>query len=224
MPVTLLHAINLTRRVTDPDRVLLDGVSLTINSGDRIGLIGPSGSGKSTLLRAVAMLDPLDAGQILFRGQLVSPQGVPKYRRQVVYLHQRPALARGTVQEALRMPFELAISDRSYCDADTQLAVAILGRDSEFLSQSTESLSGGEQQLVALARAILLDPAIVLFDEPTASLDSDARKQFESIVDRWFAQSATKAILWTSHDHAQIARMTSQQWKIEAGALEVSAR
>ena len=103
----LLEAIGVGRCTVGGDRWLLRDVNATLNAGDRVAVIGPSGSGKSLLLRALALLDPHDCGEIRWRGQLVSGSQVPVYRRHVMYMHQRPPLLEGTVDENLQYPFRL---------------------------------------------------------------------------------------------------------------------
>ena len=120
----------------------------------------------------MAMLDPLDAGSIRWQGRAVAGEAVPGYRKQVIYLHQRPALLDGSVEDNLRHPFTLkAHRDRRFDRSGSIDLLARLGRDRSFLDKASRDLSGGEAQIVGLVRALQLDPAVLLLDEPTASLD-----------------------------------------------------
>ena len=104
---TAIEIRGLGRRDPKGDGWLIRSVSLTVNFGERLGVLGPSGAGKTVLLRGMAMLDPLDEGAIRWQGQIVRGDAVPGYRKQVIYLHQRPALTDGTVEDNLRLPFTL---------------------------------------------------------------------------------------------------------------------
>ena len=96
---------------------------------------GPSGAGKTVLLRALALLDPLDSGTILWQGRAECGEGVPRYRKRVIYLHQRPALFEGTVEDNLRLPFGLRVIEIGIRPEAALELLAVLGRDDEFLSK-----------------------------------------------------------------------------------------
>ena len=161
-------------------------MTFSVNFGDRLGVLGPSGAGKTVLLRALALLDPLDTGTVLFQRQVVGGDEVPRYRSQVIYLHQKPALQEGTVEDNLRLPFALKTHrERRFDRGLTAELLASLGRDTAFLDKSSRDLSGGEAQIVALVRAIELEPTMLLLDEPTASLDPATAQAVEAMLDRW---------------------------------------
>src|SRR6266478_4288314 len=101
----LLEAQRIGRFARESRNWLLRDVSLAVRGGDRLAIIGPTGSGKTLLLRSLALLDPTDEGQVLRLNGPISPDSVPDFRRQVIYLHQRPALIEGTVEDNLRLPF-----------------------------------------------------------------------------------------------------------------------
>src|SRR5579871_4844499 len=105
----LLEAKQIGRRHPNAKAWLLDYVSLAIDNGSRIAMTGPSGGGKTLLLRAIARLDPLDRGEVRFRGKAVQHDAVPHFRAEVVYLHQRAALIEATVEAALEKPFALKV-------------------------------------------------------------------------------------------------------------------
>src|SRR3984957_13930076 len=90
-----LRVIKIGRRDPKNGNWLIRDVTLSVNAGDRLGVLGPSGAGKTVLLRAMALLDPLDAGTIFYQGEVVVGDEVPRYRSQVIYLHQKPALHEG---------------------------------------------------------------------------------------------------------------------------------
>jgi putative ABC transport system ATP-binding protein len=220
----LLEARNVTRLRPSGTGRLLDGVSLSIAASERVAMIGPSGAGKTLLLRALSLLDPLDGGAVSWNSRAVRREAVPQFRRQVLYLHQRPALLEDTVEAALRRPFALKVRrDQHY---DRQAAVALfdqLGRESSFLDKNTGDLSGGEIQITALVRALLLDPTILLMDEPTAALDAQATTAVEALIGRWIAERPTRAFLWVSHNADQARRVAGRIVTMEAGRLAEAA-
>jgi putative ABC transport system ATP-binding protein len=174
------------------------------------------------LLRALALLVPLDEGSVRWDGREVRGEVVPDYRKRVIYLHQRPALLEGTVEDNLRHPFTLrAHRVRAF---DPRLAddlLARLGREPGFLAKGSRDLSGGESQLVGLVRALQLDPAVLLLDEPTASMDPATSLAVEGLLDEWLAaQPVRRALVWVSHDADQARRMTDRRVYLRAGRLE----
>jgi len=220
-PSPLLEARSLGRRRPSGDGWLLRVEHLRLHAGQRVSLSGPSGSGKTLLLRALAMLDPVDEGELLWRGGRVAGGDVPGFRAEAVYLHQRPALIGETVADALRRPFRLGMHrHRSF---DRQRIVAWferLGRAESMLDQPTGELSGGERQIVALLRAVQLDPVVLLLDEPTAALDPGAVDAVERLVGTWFDESPEeRTFVWVSHDASQAGRMTDEQVRVERGEV-----
>lgn len=218
---TLLEARNLTRRHPDGRRRLLADVSLEVDAAMRLSVAGPSGSGKTLLLRALAVLDPLDEGEVLWKGEPVRREAVPRFRKAVVYLHQRPALGEETVEAALRRPLALAVHRGLRFDAAR--LVKLLGqlhRDESFLEKRTADLSGGEIQIVSLLRALQLDPTVLLLDEPTAALDRQTAAAAEQLLEDWVGDSsAGRALLWVTHDPQQARRVAQEVLLIRNGKI-----
>ena len=213
----ILQAENLGRRAAD-DHWLIRNVSLSVCPGQRWGITGPTGCGKTVLLRALAMLDQFDEGKLVWKGGAISNEQVPSFRRNVVYLHQRPALIAGSVEDNLRLPFQLAQADGVSFDRDAVVqSLQQLGRDAAFLDKSSDDLSGGESQIVTLLRAMQVEPAILLLDEPTVALDSDATQAVELLVSRWLNESpTTRATLWVTHDADQLKRVADELLEMES--------
>jgi putative ABC transport system ATP-binding protein len=219
---TAVELINISRRDAKSGAWLIRDVSFAIHFGDRLGLLGPSGAGKTVLLRAIAMLDPCDAGKILWLGQDVLGHAVPSYRKQVIYLHQRPALLDGTVEDNLRHPFTLKLHRaREFDRGRAADMLGALGRDAAFYHKPCRDLSGGEAQIVALVRAVQLDPAVLLLDEPTASLDAATTNGAEGLLLAWLAaRPSERALVWVSHDRDQALRMTGRTISLRSGSVE----
>jgi len=215
----ILTASGIGRKAND--RWLLRDISLSVQGGDRIAIIGPTGSGKTLLLRSLAILDRVDAGDICWNGKPVRGNAVPVFRSQVSYLHQRSALVEGTVERNLRQPFALqAHQSRQFDRQRIVQFLSLLGRDESFLSMQQRDLSGGELQLTALLRAIQLDPAILLLDEPTAALDAGSKNMVEKLVTGWLDEKPTeRATVWVTHDPEQPQRVSTSVLHIRAGNL-----
>ncbi len=217
-----IEAAGLGRRDRKSGAWLIRDVGISLGFGERLGVLGPSGAGKTVLLRSIALLDPLDEGSVRWEGRVVRGEAVPEYRRRVIYLHQRPALLDGTVEENLRHPFTLrAHRGRAFDPDRAEALLARLGRRPGFLGKNSRDLSGGESQLVGLVRALQLDPAVLLLDEPTASLDPTTAAAVEALLDEWLAAAPDgRALVWVSHDADQARRMTDRRIDLRAGRLE----
>jgi putative ABC transport system ATP-binding protein len=186
-----------------------------LQPGERCAIAGAAGSGKTLLLRAIAALDPIQAGTLTFRGKTLSDWFIPCYRTQVLYLHQRPALLEGTVEKNLQTIYKLSMHRMlpPYPQQRQQILkyLSSLGRSEDFLARPTHALSGGEAQIAAFLRAFLCSPSVLLFDEPTASLDAHTEQQFEHLVELWQQEDPGRSYFWTSHDPAQLERMTQRR-------------
>jgi putative ABC transport system ATP-binding protein len=199
---------------------LLHRVQMEIFPGDRIAVVGPSGSGKTLLLRSLALLDPINEGEIRWKDARIQGHEVPSFRRHVSYLSQRPALYPGTVEDNFRLPFTLNVyRGRLFNRSRLVNWLAKLDRDASFLEQSHYDLSGGERQIVALLRSLQLDPLILLLDEPTASLDKNTTYALENILEEWINEVKARAVVWVSHDLDQIRRVTNKQFHMHAQRL-----
>jgi putative ABC transport system ATP-binding protein len=218
-----IEVIGIGRRDPKTAGWLIRDVSFAVNSGDRLGILGPSGAGKTVLLRVLAMLDPLDAGAIHWQGQPVRGDAVPAYRKQVIYLHQRPPLLEGSVEQNLRFPFTLKAHQARAFDRRRAIDLLMsLGRDAAFLDKTSGDLSGGEAQIVAFVRAVQLEPAVLLLDEPTASLDPATAQALETVLNGWLtARAGERALVWVSHDREQSLRMTGRRISVQAGRVDL---
>ena len=205
----VLQALHLAFHIEG--RTLWQNLDLSLHAGERLGITGPSGSGKTLLLRTLAGLEPLQTGELTFDGRPLAHWSMPAYRASVVYVPQRPTLREGTVDATLRAPFAFHLHrNQPFPEARAHTLLQTLGRDDSFLRQRAERLSGGEAQIVAMLRALLIAPEVLLLDEPTASLDAETVAVIEQLISHWIAERPQRACLWTSHDRAQLERVTDR--------------
>ncbi len=225
--VPFVFADGIARRDAVRGQTLLQPTTFALCAGDRVAVTGPSGSGKSVFLRALALLDPLDAGRIMWHGAPVGRTAIPRYRRNVAYIRQRPALLDGSVEDNLRYPFELrTYRDVRFDRARAASLAAQAGRGDDFLDKRTRAscpaAKGADHR--PLIRVLQLAPEVLLLDEPTASLDPESSHAIEGLVHAWFdAEPGRHASMWVSHDPAQAARMSQRRLTMRAGVLDESA-
>ncbi|MBX9741064.1 MAG: ATP-binding cassette domain-containing protein [Beijerinckiaceae bacterium] len=193
---------------------ILRSLDLTIAPGAPSAIIGPNGSGKTTLLRmAMGLLAPT-SGRVTWGGQTD-----PAPRRRAI-LFQRPVMLRRTAAGNIAYALRQAGCPSARVAGRVEELLAQAGL-SGLASRPARRLSGGEQQRLALARALARDPELLLLDEPTANLDPAATRAVEDIV-RIAAQSGVK-ILMASHDLGQVRRLAGDVRFMSAGAMHESA-
>ncbi|WP_185984079.1 phosphonate ABC transporter ATP-binding protein [Aureimonas mangrovi] len=201
----MLRIEGLEKRYRTGDRALKN-VSLTVGSGEVVGLIGPSGAGKSSLIRCVNRLVEPSAGQILLGDTPITGMGrgaLRRARRRIGMIFQEYALVeRLTVMENVLsgrlgyVPFWRSFL-RRYPQADIEMAFALLDRVglSDHVDKRADALSGGQRQRVGIARALAQGPELLLVDEPTASLDPKTSRQIMRLIREVCAERALPAII-----------------------------
>jgi putative ABC transport system ATP-binding protein len=202
-----LQSVSLSRN----GATVLDGVSAGLPSGASC-LAGPSGSGKSTLLRLLNRLADPAAGQVLYRGSDVSERDVLELRREVCLVPQLPALVEGTVADNVGLGCRLANRE----PPDTARLLGLAGLDGSFADRDSSRLSVGEQQRVMLARALALEPQVLLLDEPTSALDEDAKGAVERTLLE-LRQRLDLSLVLVTHDLDQARRMADWVVRLDHG-------
>ena len=184
------------------DVSVLKNINLKINSGDLVSLTGPSGSGKSTLLHLIALLDKPTSGEVFFRSKSFSKSTevekdlVRKKGISIIY-QQNNLLNDFTAQENVAIP--LVNNGYNWEEANKKAIKILFSVNlSKRLNHFPSELSGGEQQRVAVARALITDPDLILADEPTGSLDRKTANEIFSIFLK--LKSKNRAILYATHN------------------------
>jgi putative ABC transport system ATP-binding protein len=203
-----LEQVSLDR---DGERVL-NGVSASLPEGASC-LAGPSGSGKSTTLRLLNRLSDPGEGTVTYEGRDVREYEVLALRREVCLVPQLPALLAGTVADNVRYGPSLIGAE-----PDVARCLELAGLDAAFADRDGSKLSVGEQQRVMLARALALEPKVLLLDEPTSALDEDARDAIEQTLSDLRERLGISIVLVT-HDLEQARRLANWVVKIEAGRV-----
>lgn len=202
---------------------ILKGIDLEIEQGTAVGLIGPSGSGKSTLLMVMAGLERADKGSVRVAGTDLSPlseDGLARFRGQNVGIifqsfHLVPNM---TALENVAVPLELAGDRDAFAKAKRELEAVGLGHR---LSHYPAQMSGGEQQRVAVARALVVEPKILIADEPTGNLDESTGNQIVELM--FSAQKARNmTLVLVTHDPA-LARRCDRMVRVRSGEIEPQA-
>jgi tungstate transport system ATP-binding protein len=209
-PVSDLPLVLTNARIVAGTTPILDDITLTIADGSPTVLIGPNGSGKTTLLRAAMGLISLTGGRITWGGRAAAAPA----RRAIMF--QRPTMLRRSTTGNIR--YALAAADVPHAKRQQRASelLTLVGLDG-LGRRPARRLSGGEQQRLALARALARDPDVLFLDEPTASLDPYATKAIEDIV-RAVSARGVKVVLST-HDLGQAKRLAGDIVLLHRGRL-----
>ncbi len=207
----------VTRRFPGSSRPSLAALDLEVSAGETLCLVGPSGCGKSTTLRLIAGLELPDAGSIELGGRRLD--GVPPQQRDVAMVFQGFALyPHMTVLQILEFPLQLRGMARAERRRRAEEVAELLGLTA-LLQRRPPQLSGGEQQRVAMGRAIVRRPALFLFDEPLSNLDAALRAELRGELARLLAELGTTA-LYVTHDQTEAMTLGHRVAVLRAGELE----
>jgi tungstate transport system ATP-binding protein len=214
----LYHLEGLTQRYAG--RPVLEIDRLEVTAGEALCLVGPTGAGKSTLLRLLAGLERPAGGRLRFGGHPLDSRALPlQMQRRLTLVFQRPLLLAGTVRANVEYGLRLRGLGRQ--PARVRAALDCLGLG-PLASRQARALSGGETQLVALARALVLEPDVLLLDEPTAHLDPARVALVEGVVREAHRGGAT--VVWATHNLFQARRVAGRVALLLDGRLVEVAR
>ena len=199
---------------------VLDGVSLTVEKGEIIAIIGRSGSGKSTMLRCINGLEPIQGGTVAFDGTVVNDPATDlrKLRQHVGIVFQSfnlfPHL--NALENVCLAPLHVRRAPRDEALAQGRALLARVGLADRALARPA-TLSGGEQQRVAIARALAMDPDVLLLDEPTSALDPQMRGEVLAVL-RDLALGGNTMLVVT-HEMGFARAVASRIWVFDEGRL-----
>jgi putative ABC transport system ATP-binding protein len=209
----LLRTEHLGRRVGET--WIVNDISLAVNRGELLGVVGASGSGKSSFLRLLNRLDEPTSGTVFLASRDYRDIPPRTLRQRVGMVTQRPFLFPGNVASNLRF----GPAQRGEHLPDTEIA-SLLERVGlpEFASRNVANLSGGEQQRVSVARALANRPEVLLLDEPTSALDEQAKVGIEGLITNFISEGGF-AFVMVTHDRDQAQRLCHRVALIEHGRL-----
>lgn len=219
-----LRLERVSLRATVGSALLLQDISLEIQPGEKLGIVGASGAGKTSLLRLLNRLVSPTQGKIYVNGALAEDLGILQLRRTIVLLTQEPKLMGMTVKEALSYPLRLQqLSEpeiRDRLDTWTNL----LRIREEWFNKTELQLSLGQRQLVAIARALMMQPQVILLDEPTSALDLGTANHLLAVLNE-LNQSQNLTVVMVNHQLELIKDFCDRLLLIEGGILaeDVSA-
>ncbi|MCK6454809.1 MAG: ABC transporter ATP-binding protein [Alphaproteobacteria bacterium] len=195
------------------------GVSFSVTQGESFGIVGESGSGKSTVLRAVAGLNSGWSGAIRIAGDAVGPRRERGFYKRVQMVFQDPYGSlhpRHTVDRVLAEP--LAIHGLGDAEARIERVLRDVGLGPAFRFRYPHQLSGGQRQRVAVARALILEPSLLLLDEPTSALDVSVQAEILNLLTRLRAEHGLTFVLVT-HNLAVVAHMCERLAVMNQGRI-----
>ncbi|MGD9823369.1 cell division ATP-binding protein FtsE [Desulfobacter sp.] len=216
----IIRLFNVTKRYGG--KLALNDISLDIEPGEFIFISGPSGAGKSTLLKVLYLAERVSEGQILIDGMnlaRISQTKLPFLRRRFGMVFQDFKLIPSrTVFENVALVLRVAGENPSYIKKKVMHVLRITGMEKK-VNHLPQTLSGGEQQRVAVARAVVGEPSIILADEPTGSLDRESAQRVLDLLSGYHQNGAT--ILMASHNIEQMDRFSKgRNIALEDGKLK----
>ncbi|GAB4503985.1 MAG: hypothetical protein Fur0043_09780 [Anaerolineales bacterium] len=193
------HLVTISDLIVERERkIVLRVERLSIAPGETLAVVGPNGAGKSTLLLVLARLLKPSQGEILFQGQPISAQSDTAYRRRIGLVMQDPLLFDTSVFENVASGLRFRGLDRGEIQRRVRLWLGRLGVE-DLSKRRASQLSGGEAQRVSLARALALEPQLLLLDEPFAALDPPTRSRLLDDLETLLQETATTTVFVT-HD------------------------
>lgn len=198
----------------------LDGINLTINEGEVVVIIGPSGSGKSTMLRCLNLLEIPTDGEIIFEGEnlLGKKTNINKHRQKMGMVFQHFNLfPHMTVMKNMTIaPTKLKIKNKEEAEAKAKELLEVVNL-ADRAEAYPKQLSGGQKQRIAIARALCMDPEVMLFDEPTSALDPEMVGEVLSVMKDLARRGMTMAVV--THEMAFAREVATRVIFMDAGRI-----
>lgn len=197
------------------NKIILKNISVNVNSGDFISVVGPSGSGKSTFLKLCAQLISPTEGDIVYKSKSYVEYSPVEWRKSIGYCFQTPYLFGDTVMDNLKFPY--SIRSKKIDLKRVEELFSIFKLKSDCLDNKVKNLSGGEKQRIALIRTLLFKPEILLLDEVTSALDVDNTLIVEKVIQSLNEEGIT--ILWITHNPVQSKKYSNKVISMENGEI-----
>ncbi len=182
-----------------------------VDPGQILTVTGPSGSGKSTLLKILARLLKPQSGEVFWHDRNWHAFSPTEWRRGIQFVSQKPVVFPGLIKDNFRLPFTLK-NQKEKADLSMDQVIEYMERTGlsvRMLTQEAKSMSGGEAARLALVRALIIEPEILLLDEPTAFLDHDSRIKTISLLNEWVKEKQ-RAIIVVSHQEDDLKYLDCQ--------------
>jgi tungstate transport system ATP-binding protein len=199
--MSLIEVAGVTHRYDE--RAVLQNINLSVDRGAMFALIGPTGAGKTTLLRIVDLLEVPGAGEIYFDGNCVPRSGKQRLeiRRRMSFIHQKPQVFNLSVYDNVACGLRWRGEEKNRIAEKVDHILELVGLEG-YKNRNARTLSGGEAQRVALARSLVLEPEVLLLDEPTANLDPVSTAKIEQLIS-YVARQRNATIIMATHDMPQ---------------------
>lgn len=210
---------------SDPPAKAVDGVSFTIDEGETLALIGESGSGKSTVAKTVVDIHETTEGLIRFNGQdITNPirQQLPEIRSEIQLVFQDPTSClnpRRTIRKSLLVPLKATGVPSSEHKGRVRKMLERVGLNDEYLHKYPHELSGGQKQRVNIARALAVDPSLLLLDEPTSALDVSVQAKIISLLEEIQAEFDL-TYLFITHDLSLVRNFADETAVMYLGEIQ----
>lgn len=211
--MALLELSNISYAVKD--KTIIRNVSLAVNEGDYLTIVGPSGSGKSTLLKLCSHLISPTLGSITYNGRNLTAIEPESYRKEVGYCFQRPYLFAKTVRRNILFPYDIRGMKPDM--ERIKLLFDLLHMPMEYFERRNDELSGGEMQRICLIRSLIFEPKVLFLDEVTSALDSVNTAIVEQVIDELYKNGIT--IVSITHNEEQSLRSANRRITIIDGLI-----
>lgn len=222
MSIQVKNLTYIYMRGTPYEKKALDSINLHIDDGEIVGIIGHTGSGKSTLVQHFNGLLKPSSGSVYINGEDISKKGTEVLRRQVGLVFQYPE--HQLFEETVQKDIAFGLQKRGFSEEETRIrvieALRVVGLGEDFLDKSPFELSGGQKRRVAIAGILVLEPSVLVLDEPTAGLDPRGREEIFALIKGLHREKGMTVIL-VSHSMEDIAKYAKRVIVMNSGKIQI---